>query len=35
MSEVMRNAVEEKKPLKQELVIKQEDFLLNDVSIIL
>ncbi|XP_063404210.1 sperm flagellar protein 2-like isoform X1 [Mytilus trossulus] len=30
MSEVMRNAVEEKKPLKQELVIKQEDFLLND-----
>lgn len=30
MSEVMRNAIEEKKPLKQELVIKQEDFLLND-----
>lgn len=30
MSEVMRNAIEEKVPLKQELVIKQEDFLLND-----
>lgn len=30
MSEVMRNAIENKQKLKQELVLKQEDFLLNE-----
>jgi len=35
MSEVMRNAIENKQNLKQELRLLQEDFLLNEVSTIL
>ena len=32
MSEVVRDAIENKQRIKQELVLMQEDFLLNEVS---
>lgn len=31
MSEIVRHAIETKTKIKQELVLKQEDFLLNEV----
>ena len=33
MSELMRNGIENKQKLNQELVLSQEDFLLNEVSV--
>ena len=32
MSEIVRNAIENRMKIKQELVLKQQEFLLNEVS---